>query len=136
MTRYGRTAGALVRWWVYRGWAFSASVLLAVPAVALQPPYPVEGSGLPSQIGFALAATAYFGLGCWPEWTHLRRTASVLGTFTTALRALTLLLDDTLALKVRAVGVAAWLLAMLFLACAPEFTERYTRGGAGWYERS
>lgn len=121
--------GAVMRWWVYRGWAFTAAVLLAVPAVALQPPYPVKATGLPSQIAFAVAAALYLLVGCIPEQRQVRFLATVAGTFATSLRALTLVLADS-GWKFQAVGIAAWMLAMLYCASAPVFTERYTRHGA------
>lgn len=131
--------GRVIQWWVRRGWAFSVAVLLAVPAAMLTPPYPVGVSGWPTQAMFAVAAVAYLGCALDPESQWVRRTAAALGTFVTALRALTIAFDDDGVLPVRArmVGVASWLLAMLFCACAPEFTERYTRRGRqGWSERS
>lgn len=124
-----------VRWFLYRGWALISAVLLAFPAWALQPPFPLDGSGWPHQMMFGVAAGAYLVVGIDPERYRLRLLAACLGTFATALRAWTLMLDEGLPIRVRIVGVSAWGLAMLWLAASPEFTERYTKGTrARWWE--
>ena len=121
-----RPLGAGMRWWVYRGWAFTAALLLAVPAVALQPPEPVKATGLPSQLAFAVAAVLYLLVGCIPEQHQVRFLATLAGTFATSLRALTLVLADS-GWKCQAVGITAWMLAMLYCASTPVLTYRYTR---------
>ena len=125
-----------MRWWVTRGWAFAAALLLAVPTVALSSPYPIGASGTPTQIGFASAAVAYLAVAVVPRWTVARSTAMALGTFVAGLRALTFVLDADANSSQRAVGAAAWLLAMLYLAMTPSLTERYVGGTDGWRRSS
>lgn len=112
-----------------RGWALAAGVLLGVPAIALQPSYPIAEDGVWTHALFGAAALLFVLLAAWPDQRWLRHVASAVGVFATSLRAMTIALDVDFAGRARLVAIASWLFASLYCTLVPALTERFARQG-------